>query len=58
MKNELKVGIVIADSDEYLPIKDKIDELGAGQANFYTREGLSFEFKQDGKTVKAHIVNC
>jgi hypothetical protein len=40
MKNELKVGIVIADSDEYAPIKDKIAELGAKKADFYAREGL------------------
>ncbi len=58
MKKELKVGIVIADSDEYAPIKDKIAELKAREANFYFREGLSFEFKENEKTVKAHIVNC
>ena len=34
MKNELKVGIVVADSDEYAPIKDKIAELGAKKADF------------------------
>ena len=58
MKNELKVGIVVADSDEYAPIKDKIAELGAKKADFYAREGLSFEFKEKDKTVKVHIVNC
>ncbi len=58
MKNELKVGIVIADSDEYAPIKERITELNAKEANFYSREGLSFELKEDAKTVKAHIVNC
>ncbi len=56
MKKELKVGIVIADSDEYAPIKEKIAELSAEKADFYSREGLSFCFKEGEKTVKVHVL--
>ena len=56
MKKELKVGIVIADSDEYAPLKDKAAELSAQREDFYSREGLSFSFKEGDKTVKVHVL--
>ncbi len=56
MKNELKVGIVIADSDEYAPIKEKVSELAAEKADFHSREGLSFSFKEGNKTIKVHVL--
>jgi adenosylhomocysteine nucleosidase len=56
MKKELNVGIVVADSDEYAPIKDKIAELSAKENNFFSREGLSFSFKEGDKTVNVHIL--
>lgn len=58
MKELLKIGYIVADEDEYVPLRDKAEELGALRADFLTREGHTFEFKKDGKTVLVHAILC
>lgn len=58
MKDTLKVGIIIADEDEYAPLRKRVEELSAYRDDFYKREGHSFSFFEDGKTIKVHTVLC
>lgn len=56
MKNLLKIGIVIADEDEYAPLRDKADELCAKRSDFYKREGHKFSFINADKKVEVHSI--
>ncbi len=57
MKNELKIGLVIADDMEY---EDLITLMGDKliSANFYGRVGHSFEIKNGDRLIKIHSVLC
>jgi 5'-methylthioadenosine/S-adenosylhomocysteine nucleosidase len=58
MKNELKIGYIVADEDEYAPLRDMADSLNAKRADFYKREGHIFSLTKKGKTVIIHSVLC
>lgn len=58
MKDLLKVGIVIADEDEYAPLRNMVDSLGAERKDFYTREGHCFTFEKEGRKIAVHTLLC
>ena len=58
MKNELKIGYVVADADEYAPLLDMAEELSATRADVFKREGHVFSFEKDGKRITVHAVLC
>lgn len=58
MENILKIGIVIADEDEYAPLRKRLEELSAERCNFYKREGHKFCFSDEGRTVEVRTVLC
>ncbi len=58
MKNLLRIGYIVADEDEYAPLRSIADELGAQRVDFYKREGHSFTFVKKGRTVAVHSVLC
>ena len=58
MKDVLKIGYIVADEDEYVPLRNKADELTAVRADFLTREGHIFEMEKDGKRLKVHAILC
>lgn len=58
MKNELKIGYVVADADEYAPLRDMAEELSATRADIFKREGHVFSFEKDGKKINVHAVLC
>ena len=56
MKDVLRVGIVIADEDEYAPLRNRIDELCAQRCDFYKREGHKFSFEKNSRRVDVHTL--
>lgn len=58
MKNLLKIGIVIADEDEYAPLRERLEELSAERCDFYKREGHKFFFAKDDRKVEVRTVLC
>ena len=58
MKNEINVGIIIADSDEYAPLREKAESLLAERKDFYSREGLSFTLLENDKKINVHVLLC
>ncbi len=58
MKEVLKVGYIVADEDEYAPLRNMTEQLSAKRDDFYSREGHSFSFEKDGKTVEVQTVLC
>ncbi len=58
MKNELKIGYIVADEDEYAPLRELTVSLSAKRADFYKREGHIFSFEKGGKKITVHSVLC
>lgn len=58
MKEILKVGYIVADEDEYAPLRNLVEKLKAKRSDFYSREGHSFSFGKEGKTVEVQTVLC
>lgn len=58
MKELLKIGYIVADEDEYAPLRDMADELSAVRSDFFGREGHAFLLKKAGKTISVHAVLC
>ena len=58
MKDYLKIGYIVADEDEYAPLRDMSEQLLAKRSDFYTREGHEFSFKQGQKEIIVHSVLC
>ena len=58
MKEVLKIGYIVADEDEYAPLRSFADKYMATRSDFYSREGHLFTFSQDGKTIVVHSVLC
>ena len=58
MKDTLKIGYIVADEDEYAPLRDMADSLGAVRSGFFKREGHKFSFKNNQKTITVHSVLC
>ncbi len=58
MKDVLKIGYVVADEDEYAPLRNMADRLKAERKDFFGREGHTFSFKKDGKRIDVHSVLC
>lgn len=58
MEKLLKIGIVIADEDEYAPLRDRLGELSAKRCDFYKREGHKFYFIKENRKVEVHTVLC
>lgn len=59
MLNEiLKIGYVVADEDEYAPLRSVADEYSAKRSDFFTREGHLFTLEKDGKTIEIHSILC
>ncbi len=58
MKNLLKIGYIVADEDEYAPLRNMADELSAQRKDFFGREGHSFSFEKSGKRIEIHSVLC
>ena len=58
MKDVIRIGYIVADEDEYAPLRNIADKLGAVRADFFKREGHVFSFEKDGKNVVVHSVLC
>ncbi len=58
MKDFLKIGYIVADEDEYAPLREMADMLKAKRNDFYSREGHSFCFEKNGKTIEVHAILC
>ncbi len=58
MKDVLKIGYIVADEDEYAPLRNMADKLSAERKDFFGREGHTFSFKKDGKRIQIHSVLC
>ena len=58
MKEVLKVGYIVADEDEYAPLRNMTEKLSAQRSDFYSREGHIFSFEKDGKRVEVQTVLC
>lgn len=58
MDNVLKVGLVIADTDEYKPFLDYALKNNGRQKNFYNRNGCTVDFSNGEKTVSVNAVCC
>lgn len=58
MKNHLNIGCIIADSDEFAPLYDRKDELGAEEISVFKRRGLRFDFKDGAKSVTVTALHC
>ncbi|MBP3390915.1 MAG: 5'-methylthioadenosine/S-adenosylhomocysteine nucleosidase [Clostridia bacterium] len=58
MKDFLKIGYIVADEDEYVPLRAMVDKLNAKRADFYSREGHSFCFEDNGKKIEVHAILC
>lgn len=56
MKDVLRVGIVIADEDEYAPLRSRVAELGAERCDFYKHEGHKFSFEKNSRKVVVHTL--
>lgn len=40
---DLKIGVVIADSDEYIPFKQSVKDLNCADYSYYNKDAVSFE---------------
>ena len=58
MKDVLRVGYIVADEDEYAPLRNMADKLSATRSDFYSREGHEFSFKKDNRTIIVHSILC
>ena len=58
MKEVLKIGYIVADEDEYAPLRNMTERLAAKRSDFYSREGHVFSFEKDGRTVEVQTVLC
>ena len=58
MEKELKIGYVVADEDEYAPLRAMAEELSAVRADFLKREGHLFSFVKGDRKVTVHSVLC
>ncbi len=58
MKEILKIGYIVADEDEYAPLRNFADRYAAARSDFYSREGHLFSFSQEGKTITVHSILC
>lgn len=57
MKDLIKIGIVIADECEYAPLRS-MDLTAFKRADFYKREGHTFEFQKGKRKILVHTVLC
>ena len=58
MLNELKIGYIVADEEEYAPLRDMAESLCAKRSDFYKREGHMFSFSKGEKTITVHAILC
>lgn len=58
MKNIIKIGMVIADTMEYLPLDAYVKKHGGRECDFFTRKGHFLSFTENGRTVEIHAVLC
>ena len=58
MNNQLKIGYVVADEDEYVPLRKAAETYLAERCDFYSREGHLFRFTKEDKTIIVHTVLC
>lgn len=56
--SNLKIGIIVADSDEYKPFKSKIEKGDFISYNFLGREGHRFEFSNKNTTLEVVSILC
>lgn len=59
MENKIKkIGLVIADTDEYKPFLDYAIKNGGKQENFYNRKGCTVDFTNGKNIVTVHAICC
>ncbi|MEE0927958.1 MAG: 5'-methylthioadenosine/S-adenosylhomocysteine nucleosidase [Acutalibacteraceae bacterium] len=58
MKDTLKIGYVVADEDEYAPLRGMAGQLSACRRDFFAREGHVFSFEKDNRTIQVHAILC
>ncbi len=56
--DKLKIGIVIADDTEYIPVREYILQKGGQVCPMYNREGHTYTFTANGKQVEVCAVFC
>ena len=57
MKDILKIGLIIADNDEYAGLLEN-KNITFSENNYYNRIGHTFQFKKDDKTIKVISLYC
>lgn len=58
MKELLRVGIAVADDQEYAPILAQAKALGAVRADYYGRPGHRFSLRRGGRTIEVWSLLC
>ena len=58
MKDVLKIGILIADDDEYAPVLKKAEEYGAEEFGFYSRRGHKITVNIGKTTAELWFLLC
>ena len=58
MKEQLKIGYIVADEDEYAPLRDAAESYLAKRSDFYFREGHIFSFINGNKEITVHSILC
>lgn len=57
MGMERKIGLIIADREEYLPIERMAMEIGGEKKTFYSRSGCAFEFSSADRSAKIFAIH-
>ncbi len=58
MSDKKKIGIIIADGDEFLPLKEKSAELGAESVKIAGRRAYRFTFQGNSGSAEVTAVHC
>ncbi len=56
--DKLKIGIVVADDTEYIPVREYILQKGGHKSPMYDREGHTYAFTKNGKQIEVSAVFC
>ena len=58
MKKELRVGLVIADDMEYIPMRSYVEKHGGRRQDMYGREGHVLSIQRDDRQIRVESVLC
>lgn len=58
MNDLLKIGVVIADDDEYRPLLKYVKKYNGTEFQFYDKKGHILELQEDAKQIQIHMILC